>query len=1300
MTRKFTFLLMALLALTGFRSWGQETLTVYENGTANGEIPLNTGWIDAQGTISQCIIPASELGAMTGGTISQMQFYIYQAGQYGSIQDAVLECSLGEVATTTITSAITTGLTTVWSGNLNFSETNLTVTFTTPYQYNGGNLVISFYVVTSSSYTNYTFCGTTTDYQSCFSNHWISTYTFLPKTTFTYTGGSSCPAPTGLAASNITATGATISWNGDDAESYDLAYGVASTFDLSNPNTYTVEEFLLLPNIELTGLTAETEYKCAVKAHCSAEEESAWSAVYSFTPTAKTTLTVNDGTETNDRVPFWGYNADYYNTQSQFIIPANQIENLAGGTITDLTFYVSSPDNKDFYNTWKVYVKEVDETSVEYAYIDFNSMTEVYSGDLDIVDKKLVVHFNTPYVYNTSKNLMIGFYETYHSNYASTSWLGKNEGSEMRSRGGYGTNHASYTFLPKTTFTYTPGATRYNVDVPESLLGGSVSANPTSATAGTLINLTATPETAFWGYWEYVYEFGEWVEEYDDVEIVNNQFTMPEHDVFISATFNPVTTYDITINNSTGCIVGASYQGYEITKAPAGTIVALDASVDSEYLFDYFTVNGIQISGNTFEMPDHEVTISAVFHAPRTFTITLHQNGAVSTVDALEGDLLYEYLPAYVDVPCVVNAGWIANEIETYTNVEPELIDTYNTVVGSNLDLYAVFSYSEDVPVAKSVDGYWSKVTDPASLQEGDKVVFVHNNSKIMCDRTESLYNGFFTHGTVVVSDNVITSIPDNAVEFTLQSNGDNWKLKYVDALEEGETTLAYNVDNNDLYPKNYEHGSLFPDIWTAVSNSDAVVFKETNSTRYIAYNSGSNKMQGHTLGNACQVYKAGLPYVTTTYYMTEVLSSGEIENYAAKNIILDQYHQLFITGTLELNANGLFINVLSDNFTFEDGAQFIYRGNETINARFFKEIEAYSNPEGRDGYYLVANPTNHADMSGWSFNAYNFDLYTFDGTLELEWVNQRANSNINFNRGTGYLFACDEETTLPFIGELLPAGSTEVSLTYANKEFGGFNLIGNPFACNAYVGKPFYVIQGTELTLSENAYVAPCEGFFVEATAANQSVTLSTAAPEAPASLLSLTVSQNRGNVIDRAIVSFDGASNLHKFMLNPAHTNIRLAKNGEEFAALSSDAEGEIPVSFKAEKDGTYTITVNTENVEANYLHLIDNMTGMDTDLLSTPSYTFNASTRDYAYRFKLVFSMTGVENNQSNANSFAYISNGNLVIDNIEGEATMQIVDMLGRVISTEIVSGSYNKALNLNAGLYIINLNGMTQKIVVR
>ena len=1313
MTRKFTFLLMALLALAGFKSWGQETLTVYENGTANGEIPLNTGWIDTQGTISQCIIPASELGAMTGGTISQMQFYIYQAGQYGSIQNAVLECSLGEVATTTITSAITTGLTTVWSGNLNFSETNLTVTFTTPYQYNGGNLVISFNVVTSSSYTNYTFWGITTNYNSCYSSQYIETNKFLPKTTFTYTGGSSCIAPTGLAASNITTTGATISWTGNDAESYDFAYGVASTFDLSNPSTYAVQN-TTTTSVQLSGLTAETEYKCAVRSHCNAEEVSAWSSAVSFLPTAKMTLTVNEGNNYNEFVPFYGYYADNL-TKSQFIIPATTLSAMEGADITAMEFYTTTsgsnngPANYTFGGSWDVYFKIVDHVEMPSSYEPLEGMDKVYTGNMVIANNKMTLTFAEPYTYEGG-NLMICFNQTASTDYKHTYWKGVTTGPTA-AYAGYGSNnynHGNYYFLPTTTFTYTPGATRYNVEVPGPMLEGSVSADPTSATAGTLINLTATPTyECVCGFWN-VYEFGGWIEYYDDVEIVNNQFTMPGHDVEIFVTFNPVSTYGINVNTFDEVTIRATFDGWDIVNAPAETIVTLSADLDEGYIFDYFTVDGIQISGNTFEMPDHAVTISAVFHEPVTYTITLHQNGAVSTVDALEGNLLYEYLPAYVDVPCVMNVGWIANDIETYTIVEPELIDTYNTVVGSNLDLYAVFSYSEDVPVAKSVAGYWSKVTDPATLKNGDKVVFVYNdsnNSIIMCDRSGSLYDGRFNPGSVTVSDDVITTIPDNAVEFTLQSDGDNWKLRYVDALEDGETTLAYN--NFDLYPKNYAYGTSFSDIWTAEINSNSVFFRETTCTsaRYIAYNNGYFK--GNASDIACHVYKAGLPYVTNTYYMTSVLTEGEeVEDYVAKNIILDQYHQLFVTGTLELDANGLFRNTASvnDNFTFEDGAQFIYRGTEPINARFFKEIEAYSDAEGRDGYYLVANPTNNSDMSGWTFTLNKFDLYTFEGDQELEWINQH--SNINFNRGTGYLFACEVETTLPFIGELLPAGSMNVALdfytgTESGRDFPGFNLIGNPFACNAYVnGYNFYrMVDGELQTAVTSATIAPCEGFFVEATAANQSVTISTTAPEASASLLNITVNQNRGNVIDRAIVNFNGNNDLHKFMMNPAHTNLSIAKGGETFAAISTEAEGELPVNFKAEKDGTYTITVNTENVEANYLHLIDNLTGMDTDLLSTPSYTFNATTSDYASRFKLVFSMNNNED-MSQANSFAYINNGEIIISN-EGRATLQVIDVMGRIISSEEIHGECRISTNgMTAGLYILNLNGMTQKIVVR
>jgi hypothetical protein len=38
--------------------------------------------------------------------------------------------------------------------------------------------------------------------------------------------------------------------------------------------------------------------------------------------------------------------------------------------------------------------------------------------------------------------------------------------------------------------------------------------------------------------------------------------------------------------------------------------------------------------------------------------------------------------------------------------------------------------------------------------------------------------------------------------------------------------------------------------------------------------------------------------------------------------------------------------------------------------------------------------------------------------------------------------------------------------------------------------------------------------------------------------------------------------------------------------------------------------------------YLHLIDSLTGADVDLLTEPSYTFDAKTTDDASRFRLVF------------------------------------------------------------------------------
>ena len=147
------------------------------------------------------------------------------------------------------------------------------------------------------------------------------------------------------------------------------------------------------------------------------------------------------------------------------------------------------------------------------------------------------------------------------------------------------------------------------------------------------------------------------------------------------------------------------------------------------------------------------------------------------------------------------------------------------------------------------------------------------------------------------------------------------------------------------------------------------------------------------------------------------------------------------------------------------------------------------------------------------------------------------------------------------------------------------------------------------------------------------------------------------------------------------------------------------ELPVNFKAERNGTYTLIFSSENVAFRYLHLIDNMTGADVDMLQTPQYTFEARTTDYAYRFKLVFSICEDANGD---NAFAFINNGNIVITDIVGDAgtaSLQVIDVMGRVIVSR-KGDAINRVSTrgMTAGVYVLRLiyenDIRTQKIVIK
>ena len=157
-------------------------------------------------------------------------------------------------------------------------------------------------------------------------------------------------------------------------------------------------------------------------------------------------------------------------------------------------------------------------------------------------------------------------------------------------------------------------ANAYSITVVQPT-GGSVAASATSATAGTTIELTASPAEGY--TLDYFTLDGE--------RINGDTFIMPARNVEVSAVFT-ANAYSITVVQPANGSVAAS-----ATSATAGTTVKLTATPAEGYTLDYFTLDGARINGDTFIMPARNVEVSAVFTA-NAYSITVVQptGGTVS----------------------------------------------------------------------------------------------------------------------------------------------------------------------------------------------------------------------------------------------------------------------------------------------------------------------------------------------------------------------------------------------------------------------------------------------------------------------------------------------------------------------------------------------------------------------------------------------------------------------------------------------------------------------------------------------
>ena len=523
------------------------------------------------------------------------------------------------------------------------------------------------------------------------------------------------------------------------------------------------------------------------------------------------------------------------------------------------------------------------------------------------------------------------------------------------------------------------------------------------------------------------------------------------------------------------------------------------------------------------------------------------------------------------------------------------------------------------------------------------------------------------------------------------------------------DVTIRYQYSDPE-----YLGGVVGINMYGTIDNciSSAVISRSQNNDNFGFYGGIAGYSEG-TLTN-CLAIGATVPLVNNNNENKAFGAITCISTTSSSNVLSNNYYVNCTVAGIN-NATGVGCGHF-DPIYYECSVSDIATNHGAVHA-LGRTVEGYEDSEDSDHWVFISSPlaANVAPTAVFGLMADPAEDYDFYELVNTTWANYKdheGNIDPGFSmvNGQGYLYACKNTTTLAFIGAYNTGSTMNFNL---NK---GWNLVGNPFSDMAFINRPFYKMnaEGTGIeAVSEywNHQIAVCTGVVVNAENAGN-VTFSKTAPDHATTnnahiqlSLAKTIATRSGSstnsTVDKAIVSFNEDSRLEKFYFGEQDANIYIPQNGKEYAIAYSEMQGEMPLNFMARKDGEYTLTIsaplNSQISPLTYLHLIDNLTGNDVDLLVNPIYSFYACTTDYASRFRLVFSPNDNENED-----FAFISDGNIIVN---GTGTLQVIDLLGR----QLYSHESNSAFRIPhsefpAGVYVLRLiNGdkmRTQKIVIR
>lgn len=490
----------------------------------------------------------------------------------------------------------------------------------------------------------------------------------------------------------------------------------------------------------------------------------------------------------------------------------------------------------------------------------------------------------------------------------------------------------------------------------------------------------------------------------------------------------------------------------------------------------------------------------------------------------------------------------------------------------------------------------------------------------------------------------------------TISNGTRNWTRNTGQNHNEGGSASAYSGYYGDVY-------LIMPTL--AIANDDEAVVK-LSFWSYNTWTGSYDKNSVVLLGNT----------------ETELWSPASVsQSWEETTIDLSAYKGQNITLAFKYegdNAHGWYVDDLK--------VEFVYNYTKTVNGNSWYAISSpVSTPVVTSVDGLIATGTE------------KYDFFRYNET-NATWENYKVH-DFDFENGHGYIYRRTNDATLTFTGTPNNGNDIPVNLSYTeamDEHLKGFNLIGNPYTTEYALGRECYSLNtnGTWAAQPSSYLVQPFEAVMVQADEAGTYTFTNGSSKDAPKAVEALAIKVNGNGFEDVTYAKLENGKGLNKINhLAEEAPALSIAANGSNYAIAYLGYEVEsFPLTLNAQA-GTYTIALNSQISSLSYVHLIDNLTGKDIDLLSN-AYTFTTDGNS-ANRFLVKLSPSSLQATEGEIATW----NGNSWT--VKGEGTLQLFDVMGRkVLSQEVSELSTINTDHLSSGVYVIRLGEKSQKIVVK